>query len=207
MPSGDTSCLSSPVWLWVEEDDAFCQASLFHESSSSQIPFPSSSSVNVSVEDIFFQTLLTKDTATVLFSGSSGCVEIPVGKIHMCYNTISAASRSEKRSRTSPGYAHTLPLDLLAGPTNLPSVLDQLRAQCAGKGVGELGLVKVGPVYLALRVCGDWASELVTDNTEQEQEQEEPLSPLQSVAAEALQTVESGKCASLVISGCSGSGR
>ena len=62
-------------------------------------------------------------------------------------------------------------------------------------------------MYLALRVCGDWASELVTDNTEQEQEQEEPLSPLQSVAAEALQTVESGKCASLVISGCSGSGR
>jgi hypothetical protein len=177
--------------VWVEDDDAnFYPAALCRYESASTTPRALSSSATVSAKDIFYNVATpggSKENAKVLLNGSASSV--PFSKIHMWYKAETGSPEEKEKS---------CQVDVLAAPTNLPSVLELLRVRCEHGAT----LARAGPaVFLALRPEGEagGGTGLPADD--------ERLRPAVLQAADiALKTIETGNCASLVISGCSGSG-
>lgn len=170
--------------VWIEENDSNFQ--LVSLSSQSTLLSTSLCS-NVSTRDIFFSYVARnskKKHVQVLLPGSQVFVDIPAENIYMCHHPDAAVSQS------AAGVAD----DMLAAATNLPSVLLALRARCE-QGVP---LVRLGPVYVALRPTQ--ASCSPSEN------EDKGLRHVKSIVGAAMEIVGGGGCASVVLSGCSGSG-
>jgi hypothetical protein len=113
----------------------------------------------------------------------------------MCYYSSSSDSSSDSRR-----HGGNRAVDLLATPTNLPSILAELKSRhmlAAGRPL----LFMIGPsVLLAVR------SEEKSSGNQQNYDTQQQQGVFFHAVAIALENVKTGNCASLVISGCSGSG-
>jgi hypothetical protein len=192
-------------------------------------PVPVRVTPNLSHKDIFLNRVMalthslthslpkgSQRTALVWIEGAVAAVHVPVDKIHMHYdycNVISSVGSESSGTGTGTGTGTASGgvsecgssvsadqskaiVDLLANATNLPSVLRALQQ------LWDIGstLVRVGPVFVSIRPDTSTSSELHKKNEQQQQEL------IGSIVNTALETVAAGCSASVVLSGCSGSG-
>jgi hypothetical protein len=193
-------------------------------------PVPVRVTPNLSHKDIFLNRVMalthslthslpkgSQRTALVWIEGAVAAVHVPVDKIHMHYdycNVISSVGSessgtgtgtdtasggvSECGSSVSADQSKAI-VDLLANATNLPSVLRALQQL---RDIGST-LVRMGPVFVSIRPDTSTSNALHKKNEQQQEEQQELIG---SIVNTALETVAAGCSASVVLSGCSGSG-
>ena len=170
----------SSVRVWIEDEGSknFHLATFWDARSEQAVQ----TSDNISAQDLFLNRIIdnppgSRSTAEVEIEGSTKTINVPIKKLRRFYDPPCDAEIRSNRT-----------IDLLATATNLPSLLESLRS-LVERGVF---VVRIGPVFVNLRP-------IVASANDEGQ--------VQRMTAIALETLASGNCASIVLSGCSGSGK